>query len=122
MQLPSVPARNSTSHQTANLELKVRRTSRTTMMTIMTAVRARKIQRAKGILSSRPKAAPELWILTSLMTPGIRASEPVARAMFTVTQYLSHWSAISIITAMIAYSISLSFRRQVCLHPPDTAF
>ena len=58
-----------------------------------------------GILLKALNAAPSLWTFTSLMTPPISGCSPVERVMFSVTQYLSHWSSISTMTAIMAYSM-----------------
>ena len=43
----------------------------------------------------KPKAAPVLWMFTSLMTPGMSAFSPTSSGILSDTQYLSHWSAMS---------------------------
>ena len=108
MQLPTAPASASTAHQLAKRDLKRCFASTTTMTIINSAATPRNSQRAYSVLLKNPNAAPLLWMLTSFTTPGMSAASPVESVIFTVTQYLSHWSPIKIMAAIIAYSIYLS--------------
>ena len=53
----------------------------------------------------KPRAAPSLWMFTSLISPGISSREPVLSAMFPATQNLVHWSRMMTSNATMAYSI-----------------
>ena len=57
----------------------------------------------------KPRAAPSLWMLTSLIRPGISSREPVLSAMCPATQNFVHWSRIMTSKATMAYSIILSY-------------
>ena len=68
----------------------------------------------------KPRAAPSLWMFTSLIRPGISSREPVLSAMCPATQNFVHWSRMMTSSATMAYSMFISYlprRRQLDFAP-----
>ena len=101
MQLPIEPASTPTAAQRPSLPCMRSRLSAYTTTTANTSATTTNTQRQPPP-PRRPKAAPLLWMFTSLMKPGMSACSPVFKSMFSETQYLSAWSAISTRTTAIA--------------------